>query len=398
MTTVGELRRYLEAADGITQPGDPASMAPAGRLLWLHQVLGQLDLDPAFLKPADALRERAGALRLEATQASQQAQQRRASAVQLLAADKPASLAEAVAQHLEVSPWLDTQPTHLAPPAVELAEQAARLIESKIGVLIFANGEKIFALAQKKAMELVQEIADLPKFPDAIWGSPDPSGDLTRIPEHRLTWGTLTHNGQQFWLAHELANLVRDSIGAGANRLPDGAPRHAFWAKNWRPALEDNQFSLLKTPLRLRWALDHDWQPGLWRPEDVKATAKDATFGQKLGPIGCRGRDSTELSRQRRLTDFGAGAVAGPPRTGTFTSFQPGHHRGSSGSFRRCRHRTEVPRVWTWRPHKGLGASPPPRPDKSPGGMASYGYRHNSARAVRSTRVQPVWRPAVLAI
>jgi hypothetical protein len=36
-------------------------------LLWLHQVLGQLDLDPAFLKPADALRERAGALRLEAT-------------------------------------------------------------------------------------------------------------------------------------------------------------------------------------------------------------------------------------------------------------------------------------------------------------------------------------------
>jgi len=30
--------------------------------------------------------------------------------------------------------------------------------------------------------------------------------------------------------------------------------------------------------------------------------------------------------------------------------------------------------------------------------MASYGYRHNSARAVRSTRVQPVWRPAVLAI
>jgi hypothetical protein len=48
MTTVGELRRYLEAADGITQPGDPASMAPAGRLLWLHQVLGQLDLDPPF--------------------------------------------------------------------------------------------------------------------------------------------------------------------------------------------------------------------------------------------------------------------------------------------------------------------------------------------------------------
>ena len=92
----------------------------------------------------------------------------------------------------------------------------------------------------------------------------------------------ITGANQDFLACHAVADMVRASIGAGPERLPDGAPRYAFWAKNWRLSLGDDTFPKLKAPLRLRYALDHDWRPGLYRPEDVKATAKDATFGEKL--------------------------------------------------------------------------------------------------------------------
>ena len=115
------------------------------------------------------------------------------------------------------------QPARSPPlPALEIAETGARAIESNIAVQIYGHGEKLFALVQKRAGELVQEIADLPKFPDAIWGSPDPATDLA--------WGTITSTNLDFLACHHVANLVRDFIGAGANKLPDGAPRYAFWA------------------------------------------------------------------------------------------------------------------------------------------------------------------------
>jgi len=141
-----------------------------------------------------------------------------------------ATLAEAVAAWQQWSPWCDSLPDHQRPPALEIAETGARAIESNIAVQIYGHGEKLFALVQKRAGELVQEIADLPKFPDAIWGSPDPATDLARIPPHRLTWGTITSTNLDFLACHDVANLVRDFIGAGANKLPDGAPRYAFWA------------------------------------------------------------------------------------------------------------------------------------------------------------------------
>ncbi|HKN44949.1 MAG TPA: hypothetical protein VJW23_13600, partial [Propionibacteriaceae bacterium] len=278
MATVNYLRDELQRLDGgpvmSPQVGDPSAMAPPARLLWVRSVLAQLGLDSSFLQPAEDLRARASALRAEAATASQQAAARRAAALNTLGRDSQASLAEAVALWSAESAWLDIdRPGEIKPPALRLAEEGARALESQIAVQILGHGEKLFALVQKKAAALVQEISDLPKFPDAIYGSPDPATDLARIPSHRATWGTLTGTNQDFLACHDVANLVRAFIGASVNKLPDGAPRYAFWAKNWRPSLTDDQFPRLKAPLRLRWALDHDWQPGLWRPEDVKTTA-----------------------------------------------------------------------------------------------------------------------------
>jgi hypothetical protein len=50
--------------------------------------------------------------------------------------------------------------------------------------------------------------------------------------------------------------------------------------------LSDQRFALLKPLLRIRYGIDNGWEPGMWRPEDVKTTAEDRTFTGKLRNLG----------------------------------------------------------------------------------------------------------------
>src|SRR5829696_10565985 len=112
-------------------------------------------------------------------------------------------------------------------------------------------------LAQGKAAEIISEVEALPAFPRDVWQTSDPAGELARFVAHRASWGVLLGADRDFWACHEVANLVRDSIGAGVANFPAGAPRSALWLKNWRKELEDdNTFSRLKGLLRRRYAVD----------------------------------------------------------------------------------------------------------------------------------------------
>ena len=74
-------------------------------------------------------------------------------------------------------------------------------------------------------------------------------------------------------------DLVRDFIGCAVANYPAGAPRTALWLKRWRLELGDDQFARLKPPLRLRYAVDKGFGPGLWRPSEVEmSTAADRSF------------------------------------------------------------------------------------------------------------------------
>lgn len=107
-----------------------------------------------------------------------------------------------------------------------------------------------------------------------------------RHREHRPTWGTLTAATADFNSAHLVADQFRDFIGAGSNSLPDGAPALALSFRNWRPVLDDQQLNMIKKPLRLRYAIEQGYEPGLWRPDDVKTRPEDATFAGRMRNLG----------------------------------------------------------------------------------------------------------------
>jgi hypothetical protein len=63
------------------------------------------------------------------------------------------------------------------------------------------------------------------------------------------------------------------------------------------PMLDDQMtFGRLKPELRLRCSIDRGWQPGVWRPSDIKTKPEDRTFAAKLKNLG-HGR------HRRRLTE-----------------------------------------------------------------------------------------------
>ena len=152
---------------------------------------------------------------------------------------------------------------------------------------VFATSDQIFALAQKKAAEVVDEVRRLPDFPPGIWNSAQPPAEvLGRHPAHRGTWGICDASRRDFELAVQLAGFVRDHIGASADSLPDGAPPQALVFRNWKLWLFDGEFGRVKPELRLRYALEHDFQPGVWRPQDIKVKAEDQTFGATRRNLG----------------------------------------------------------------------------------------------------------------
>jgi len=51
--------------------------------------------------------------------------------------------------------------------------------------------------------------------------------------------------------------------------------------------LGDSRFARLKAPLRLRYAIDKGFEPGLWAPSAVEeSTAADKSFGGRLKNLG----------------------------------------------------------------------------------------------------------------
>jgi hypothetical protein len=289
--SVAELQEQLQKETGglvvSPQAGTPAAMAPAPRLGWLKQALTELGLPVDFLAEADAFAARASAMRTEAVMAQQQAAARRASAVNTLGRDQTATLAEAVALWQAQGPWLDVQPNQQRPLALQLAEDAARLIEGEISVRIYAHAPRLWDLAQRKCKEIVAEVAALPAMPRQLWEVNNPSAEFGRWREHRATYGTLTAAYADFELCHAIGNLCRDHLGYGYPSFPMGAPRTALWLKNWRKELGDDLFARQPAALKLRYAIDKGFEPGLWAPRDVQdSTAADRSFGGRLKNLG----------------------------------------------------------------------------------------------------------------
>jgi hypothetical protein len=124
-------------------------------------------------------------------------------------------------------------------------------------------------------------------MPRDLWQVSDPAGEFAKFRQHDSSFGVLTASYRDFRLCHSIADLVRDQLGYGVANFPAGAPCTALWLKNWRKELGDDVFARLKAPLRLRYAIDKGFGPGLWAPSDVQeGTAADRSFGGRLKNLG----------------------------------------------------------------------------------------------------------------
>jgi hypothetical protein len=115
-------------------------------------------------------------------------------------------------------------------PCRSLSRQPRKLKAASFGHLM--GQERLFSWVQKRAQELVEEIAALPPPPKQIYEMGDAASGLAKHREHRSTWGVLTSTNQDFLLTRDVGNVYRDAIGEGFARMPDGAPRIAFIFRN----------------------------------------------------------------------------------------------------------------------------------------------------------------------
>jgi hypothetical protein len=171
---------------------------------------------------------------------------------------------------------------------LEIAETGARAIEAGIVGQLMNHAPRLWGMAQKKAAEIVAEVAALPPMPPQLWQVSDVPGEFARFSAHKATYGTLTAAIRDFNLCHSVANLVRDQLGYGYERMPMGAPRTALWPKNWRKELtDDGTFARQPGALRLPYAIAKGFEPGLHAPSDGEdSTPADRSFGGRLKNLG----------------------------------------------------------------------------------------------------------------
>lgn len=270
-TTTTSVGAWLNATDSESvhwareiAPDGPEAVPALRRLLLDFEVLGV----PSMLADAREALERANVINQQAGAKQNAAIQRVVQARRMAAAaDDPIAALEALgAEQRESAPWLPPQSGEDSPLVAE-ARKLSRVSVQRAVMLAGAKGDLIYGKLQEFAAEAVAAVSSVP-LPDKVWSTPDPSALVMRS-EHPESWTTMLVQTDRFIRVHEAADLVR-GLGGMQTDLPGSAPRLAWQYRAWLSAQQHfEQLRLVEKPLRLRWAVDHGWQPGLWRAEEI---------------------------------------------------------------------------------------------------------------------------------
>ena len=260
---------------------------PESAVRQLHVRLPSLGISSPFGAASERL-ARTDKLAFEATRIDAEATIRRRELVVKIAAGD-LSLADAVAG-LEAVDLAVPGPEAPGAPgtAARLASETRTAAKATLAGELAAASGHVFDELAKAAADAVASLEALPTPPHGLWVHPDPSILLARADGHEQTLSVVASSHQRFWEATTLAGMVRDAAGHGFERFPDGAPRSAVVYRNWRLTLGDAGRNLNQTraSMRLWRTVVDDWQPGIWKPEDVETQPEDRSFGAKLKQLG----------------------------------------------------------------------------------------------------------------
>jgi hypothetical protein len=260
----------------------PGSYAePASRVRILHGWLTELGL-PEALSASRRLLTRAEDVEGQARQEQIKAQQRHTAAYRGLVAGE-VTIGELAAELAADSVWLDSDvPGGQPAPMMAALMRASADMRAHAAALLEAEGSGIYRQLQDVAQEIVGTVAAEPPLPQRVWSSADPAAECARAGREE-TWGVFTRAADRWATLHRAGDLLRRVGGLGAQaQLTVPAPEHLAWAwRRWWLALDGLQeWRRLAVPLRLRWSIDHGWQPGLYLRDDVPAGPEDDQPGR----------------------------------------------------------------------------------------------------------------------
>jgi hypothetical protein len=208
-------------------------------------------------------------------QVNQAATQLQAEAVQRLAAahatavdpstDPADALAGVAAAIRDEWAWTPPEPGRDS-PAMTQARRVARAAAVRASYAMSERAEHVYRVLQDRAAQAVQACANAP-LPPGLWASPEPAKLITDS-DHDQSWLVLAKTADAFDAIHAAADLVR--VFGGNTVLPGQARNEAWRYKNWVTATEQaGEHRNIRHELQLRWAIEHNWAPGLWRADEI---------------------------------------------------------------------------------------------------------------------------------
>jgi hypothetical protein len=246
-----------------TNAGDPAT-----RIRVLSALLEDLGISGA-LAASRRLLDREQELAAEAREARAAAGRRWAQTREALFRGEVGA-AEVASVLGEVQPWMDDGDGTSVAPAMKAMMDSAREARTRAAAMLEGEADPIYHRLQQLAGQVVARTAALPALPKQVWGAGDQASTLAIQQGHDLTWAQLVGEATRFDKLHRAAAILRQSGGLPVMIFPRGCPDglgHLY--RNWEPALEGlAELKRHPGPLRLRFAVDRGWQPGLWLPSD----------------------------------------------------------------------------------------------------------------------------------
>lgn len=200
------------------------------------------------------------------------ARQRRGEAMRaLVTGDGPVDRAQVLGVLAATDPWIDHQSD---PPrsahTVELVMEAARACHGNAYAAAVGEGPSLYRRLQAVAAESVKAVTKQPPLSRRTWGSADPASQAA-LDGYEAAWAVLVREQDRFALVHQLGQVIRSMGGLGASALlPGGAPDWGYAYRQWAKAMEGEQeLKRLHPALRLRFAVDHGWDPGWYLADDL---------------------------------------------------------------------------------------------------------------------------------
>jgi hypothetical protein len=269
-----------------------AAADPSGRVTVLHGLFERLG-HPDVLRKSREYLQRVRELNLETRQRQEQARQAWGQAHQAFL-DGRASVEEYLAAREAAKKWFDPSGSMDLAPAMDALTNAQRDLRARAAALLPAESGGLYQIAQKEAAAAVQATADLPKLPDRCWSAPDPSAAAMELGAEQ-TYLELQRQQARFALCLQVGALLRQVGGLGAEAfLTVPVPESVgFVFIRWDLAMEgDLALRRLRPALRLRYAVDHGWKPGLYLASDISypapnsqpAAGRSRLFGWVSGP------------------------------------------------------------------------------------------------------------------